>query len=116
MVVDNRLNELRELDSLRQELASLRMGSGGGTSGGMEQRVARLEADMDHVKRGVDDLRGSVRTLQGDLSAVRADVARVDERSKHFPTKTEFLTTAGVMVAIIGGIIAAVVRFLPAAG
>ena len=38
--------------------------SGGGTFDGMEARVAKLEATVDHIQRDVGDIRTEVRTLR----------------------------------------------------
>ena len=56
----------------------LRGGGGGGTSGGMEPRVAKLEAHMEHVRAELSKL--------ADLPA---DLATVKERLLHLPTKAD---------------------------
>jgi tetrahydromethanopterin S-methyltransferase subunit B len=123
MSVDQRLRDIREVEGRINEAltrlgqaSALQGGDGGGTSGGMEARVARLESDMEHVKKAVDRLETSVSDTKKSLGEVKTTVSVLDERSKHFPTRTELLTTSAVMVAIIGAIVALIVRFLPAAG
>jgi hypothetical protein len=44
----------------------------------MESRVARLESDMEHVKKGLDR-----------LADVPAQLATLTERVSHLPTKDE---------------------------
>jgi len=41
-------------------------GGGGGTFGGMEVRVAKLEASSEHLVRSMDELRADVRDLKRD--------------------------------------------------
>ena len=66
---------------------------GGGTSGGgMESRIAKLEAQMD-----------AVRIDLGRLAGLPVDVARLDERIKHLPGKGFVVTSAvGTIGAITG--------------
>ncbi|MCO5129770.1 MAG: hypothetical protein M9932_04305 [Xanthobacteraceae bacterium] len=55
-----------------KRLSGLRAGGGGGTSGGMEARVAKLEATLEHIGREMSDIKVDVRTLR--------DNARTDFR------------------------------------
>ena len=57
---------------------ALSSGGGGGTSGGMEPRIAKLEAHMEHV---LDELK--------KLAPVPERLARIEERVSHLPTKDE---------------------------
>lgn len=87
---------LRDAD---QQPGALKSGDGGGTSGGMEARVARLEADVDYIKRDVSELKTDVRGVKGDVTAIRLDLARLDERVKHLPTKWFVVTS---LTGIVG--------------
>jgi hypothetical protein len=51
---------------------SLKSGGGGGTSDGMEPRVAKLEAAVEHIQRDTNDIKTDVRSLR--------DHARTDFR------------------------------------
>ncbi len=53
-------------------------GDGGGTSDGMEARIARLEAGMDFVKSELSK-----------LSGLPVELARLSERVTHMPTRLE---------------------------
>lgn len=66
----------------------------------MEARVARLEADMEHVKKGVDkldastsDIKKVVNSIQVDISKgvgeIKVELSKLTEGAKHFPTKWE---------------------------
>ena len=80
-------------------------GGGGDNSGGMEARIARLEASMDSVKAEL-----------GKLSGVPFDLARMSERVAHMPTRIEVRTDIEAAVdhaaartqrtvAVVGGIV-----------
>lgn len=73
-------------DSTPQALHS---GGGGGTSDGMEGRVASLEAHMEHV-------RADVGTLKTDVGAIKTDIAVMKEQIKNLPTK------AFIIVSVLG--------------
>jgi hypothetical protein len=71
---------------------SLKDGDGDGTSGGMEARIAKLEADMEHVKKSIDR-----------LVDVPTKLAVLEERVSHLPGKGFIVTAA---IATIGGVTA----------
>jgi tetrahydromethanopterin S-methyltransferase subunit G len=72
------IEELEAKASAAQEQATLKGGSGNGTSGGMEARVSKLEALVEGVRADL-----------AKLATVPADVATVKERLSHLPTKIE---------------------------
>lgn len=80
--------------------------------GPVEPRVARLEAHMEHVREDMTKLSG----VPSDLSALK-------ERVSHLPTKDElgtklrnYLAAAGVIITIIGTLIATAFHFLGPVG
>lgn len=81
--------------------ARLKSGDGGGISGGMEDRVSRLEKAVDR--------------LQTDVGDIRVDMATVKENLRHLPTQTWMFKAMAGMIAAMGVIVAVIVRFLPAA-
>ena len=95
---------------------ALKGGDGGGTSGGMEARVAKLESDVEHVKRTLDDLRADVKATRSDIGAMKVDFGRFDERMKHMPGKGFIFSVGLGLLAAAGGIITLAVRFIPHAG
>jgi len=109
---DNRLMEMIRLErraleaAARAEEAALKGGGGGGTPGGMEGRVAKLEADVDHLKRVAD-------RMDTRLERHTELLAAIDERTKHLPTKPYIFACVGATIAAIGVIVALIVRFLP---
>lgn len=111
--IDHRLEELhrreRSVRELLQSVESLRHGGGGGTSGGMEERVAKLEAGVEHLQGDVVDLRG-------DMKTVLTEMATLKENVRHLPTKPWLFTTLVGILAALSAIVAVIVRFVPAAG
>lgn len=81
--------------------APLNDGGGGGTFGGMEARVAQLEKDMSEVK--------------SDVKTLLVDTAEIKGRLAHAPTYPGLFAMCGALVAVIGAVVAILVRFLPAA-
>lgn len=82
---------------------SLKNLGGGGTSGGMEERVARLEKSVEKI---------------GDqMVTVREDIATIKENMRHLPTKPWIFTTLAsmviVMIALMTFITGMMIRFLP---
>jgi uncharacterized coiled-coil protein SlyX len=69
------------------------------STNGMEARIARLEADVGHIKTDIADIKQSLRALQTDVSSLKVDFARLDERVKHLPT---FNQTIGMLVVLLG--------------
>jgi hypothetical protein len=121
MAVDRSLESFfedasRSRSVVRDEGAPLQNGDGGGTSGGMEARLARLESDMDHVKRDVGELKADVRNLLLGVETVKASNGVIEEKLRHVATVPQMWAAAIGIVSALGGIVALIVRFLPHAG
>lgn len=113
MSVDHRFQQVfTEISQMRQKL---RDSDNGGTSGGMEERIAKLESDMAHVKESLKEIRSDLRTTSSDVSTLKSDVATVKENLRHLPTQTWLFKAMAGMVGAMGVIVAVIVRFLPAA-
>jgi hypothetical protein len=91
-------------------------GDGGGTSGVMEARVAKLESDMEHVKKGVDRIESGINDLRKGVSDLQVKAGTLDERSKRFTTRWDVFMMLCAFIAVVGGIVALSVRFIPPAG
>lgn len=75
-------------------------GAGGsGTSGGMEERVARLEKNVDQIAKDIGD--------------VRVDVATLKENVRHLPTKPWIFTALAGTLAALSVVMGMLIRFLP---
>lgn len=55
--------------------SSLKSGGGDGTSGGMEPRIAKLEASMSHMERDVGELRVDMKDVRERLISVEKTMA-----------------------------------------
>ena len=85
--------------------ASFDRGSDGSGGDGMEPRIARLEADMDHVKRRLDEVAGRVSSLNDKVAEVTTGIAVMNEKMTHFATKTYSIATAFGIVAALSALI-----------
>ena len=90
---------------LEQENKALKGGDGGGTFGGMESRVAKLEAHVEHIQRDLTKL-GEVPT---DVAAMKRDIAALPTKeylSNQFDVQFRWITGAtALIVALIGLIV-----------
>lgn len=102
-----------EVEKLSSSERPLKSDGGGGTSGGMEARVARLESDMEHVKKSVADMATDVKAVRTSLGDIKVDLGRFDERLKHMPTKGFIFAAAAGIVGSTSAIVALIVRLLP---
>ena len=96
------------------EAGGLKPGGGGGTSGGgMEERVAKLEAHVEHVLQTVDRLDRGQEGLRTDVGALRVDVSAIKTRLEHVPTISKMWSAAIAIVVALAAVIALAVRFVP---
>lgn len=105
------LDETRNrLDVLEKRLAgeALHSGGGGGTSNGMEARVAKLEADMGHALSGISELKTDVSAIRTQGSDAKAMLTGMDERIKALPTKEDVSTTLRNWILLFTSVIAAI--------
>lgn len=65
-------------------------GSGGGSGDGLGERVARLESDVEYIKRDVSEIKVDIREIKNELKEVRLDIHR--EANKYM------VFTAGLIV------------------
>jgi hypothetical protein len=72
MANDDSSSVVDAVDQFRARARNLKTGGGGGTSDGMEARVAKLEAAVEHIQRDTTDIKTDVRSLR--------DNARTDFR------------------------------------
>lgn len=73
-------------------------GSDGGD--GMLERVAKLESDVEYIKRDVADIKGDLKSVKTDVSAIKQDLAVLKERSENFATKADLQTVKTEIQAV----------------
>jgi len=79
--------------------------SGDDGGGGMEARIARLEADMAHVRSRVDESAGRIASLSEKVSDARTDIAVIKEKLTHLPSKSYAVVTAIAMVVALSALV-----------
>lgn len=72
----------------------LKAGDGGGTSDGMEPRVAKLEAHMEHVRADL-----------AKLAVLPERLARLEEKVSHLPSKGFIVTSASASIVLLSAVI-----------
>ena len=86
-----------QLEKTTREGDALKSGGGGGTSGGMEARVARLESDMEHVKKSVAEIATDMKAVRTSINDVKVDLGRFDERLKVDALTANFFLESGAL-------------------
>jgi hypothetical protein len=84
----------------------LNFGSGDGTSGGgMEPRVAKLEAAVEHIQKDIAEIKSDVREFRSAIGSLSTSSATLTERVSHLPSKgfivTCLVSSLGAVAALI---------------
>jgi len=86
------------VSQLKAKLAALSIpangidqGGGGGDDGGMEARIAKLEAANEYIQRDIKELKDDVRAIRGDITGIRT---------------TDFRLLFGAIIAVALGLAA----------
>ena len=87
-----------ENESLMREKNALKNGGGGGTSGGMESRVAKLEAHAE-------TLRSDMAAVKRDVGDIRVSFATLSERVTHLPGKGFVISATTTTVALLTAVV-----------
>ncbi|WP_178084350.1 hypothetical protein [Pseudomonas sp. F(2018)] len=75
---------------------------------GVEARVAKLESDVEYIKRDVGEIAHSIKVIQGDVGVLKTQSAvlieRTDTIKSDMVTKAQLaMYAAGTLVAIVAG-------------
>ncbi|MCJ8518979.1 hypothetical protein ABID21_001883 [Pseudorhizobium tarimense] len=57
--------------------SELKSGGNGGNDGGMEARVAKLEAAVEFIQRDVAELKTDIKDMRGDITSIRTTDFRI---------------------------------------
>ncbi|MFJ5443575.1 hypothetical protein [Pectobacterium sp. CHL-2024] len=63
--------------------------TGGDGGNRMLERVAKLESDVEYIKRDVAEIKSDLKSAKTDISAIKQDLAVLKERSENFATKSD---------------------------
>jgi hypothetical protein len=83
----------------------LQSAGGNGTFDGMEARVARLESDIEYIKRDVGEIKTDLRALRDAHNETRTDLRVLAERVSHLPTKGYIFWVIVTGVGFLAGIV-----------
>jgi hypothetical protein len=84
---------------------TLKPGGGGGTSDGMDARVARLEAHVEVLRADVADIRTRLAALAEQVAILTERVAVLTERVAHLPGKGFVVSSNVTAIALLSGAI-----------
>lgn len=108
--------DIREMSEL------LRRGGGGGTSGGMEARVAKLESDVGHLLTAVGEIKAAQLVSSKDLTELKVSSGKVETKVSSLPTKEDIAKTIkdwlllmGAALTVINLAALIISRYLPSA-
>jgi|GEM_PF-2765386 len=76
---------------------------GGGNDGGMDARVAKLEAAVEYIQRDVAEMRSTGARMAEELSSMKADLAAIKVSLTHMPTTLNMWMAVGAVTLIVGG-------------
>ncbi len=94
----------------------LEKGGGGGNDGGMEARVAKLEAAVEYIQKDVAEIKSELKSMNealrsfgndvnGEFRDVSRDVSTIKERLGHTPTTLQmWAAVAATLVPIAGAL------------
>jgi hypothetical protein len=100
------LSELQQAKQDASKPSPLSTGDGGGTYGGMEMRVTRLETHFEYVRRDLDEIKGGQAQIQSDLQSVVASLKNLPTKNDLWSWKLQWIAIAvGAIALIVGGII-----------
>lgn len=91
------LHEYQQRANSSGPAEALKSSGGDGTSGGMEARMAKVEAAVEHIGRELTDIKSEMRTLRAD--------ARSDFRLLFAAIIGSFFILGGMVVGL-GGVMA----------
>lgn len=87
-----------------EEMSRYHGRGGGGNDGGMEPRIARLEALAERSGNDLSEIRQDMRDSRDRL-------IRLEEKVSHLPTKTSIFIAASAIVGAAGTIMALLIAY-----
>lgn len=85
------------------EQTALQRGGGGGTSGGMEDRVTRLETHFEYVRKDLDDLKTDQKAVLQQLAALQTTISTLPTKRDLDSWRWQWIATGVAIVALVVG-------------
>lgn len=96
----------RTFDEMAEAVEALKSGGGGGNSGGMEPRIAKLEAGVEHLQNDMRDAKLDLKTIQSEVAAVKERLAGLEVKVDHLPSKGFIVSSSLLALAVIAALLA----------
>jgi hypothetical protein len=85
--------------------ATLNSSGGGGTFDGMEPRVAKLEAAVEHIQKDIAEIKTDVREFRTSIGSLNVSTGTLTERVAHLPSKGFIVLALLATLAIVAALI-----------
>jgi hypothetical protein len=100
------IEDYRQAAGLGTVPARLKSGGGGGTSDGIEPRVAKLEASVEHIQKDIAEIKIDMREFRTGIGALNVSTGTLTERVSHLPSKGFVVVALLAALAVIAALIA----------
>lgn len=71
--------------------------------GGMEARVAKLEATVQYIQRDIGEMRTSTAKMAEELASAKTELAAIRVSLTHMPTTLHMWMAVGAVTLAVGG-------------
>lgn len=92
------------------DIMALTKGGGGGNSGGMDPRIAKIETDVARLTADLTDVKSDMKSVKSDLVDVKVGLAKLQGEVSRLPGYPGIAT----IMALVGGGLLIVARLFPA--
>jgi hypothetical protein len=100
-----RISDYQQKSDISGSKPALHSGGGGGTSDGMEARVAKLEAVVEHIQKDIAEIKTDVREFRTGIGSLNVSTGTLSERVTHLPSKGFIVVALLAALTVIAGLV-----------
>lgn len=101
---DGNILSVNFASSRNDDITAYSTGGGSDGGGGVDGRVARLEAHVAHIQSDVGEVKQRLTGIEGRVGAVEVNLATLVKRVAHLPSKGFIVKTVVTVGAILGAL------------